>query len=497
MRRINQIVVLFLMFAFSFPSIVSAVQNEALHSSDQTPTQTQDSLFSIQWTSRENRQPAELQNGDTIYGDRIQVLATFPNSTENPQNNIVDIQWSASCGFRESRNGSLIIPYPEYEPFIMGLEVDQLVWERIEGINTGDLVSLTLFHTNTDTDVLVFWADSNNSTWLTGGGLTALQMATGGTSERGRFIADRAGAIMVGMYSYDHQNGTYNLIVDTTVEITGETTGNIVEYETWGWQKNVTLDLAFSATTSQGQLIKRTVENVTFNNFFAPQISNVEVITDGVLRYLTWNVDDRNLNDTHRYEIRYSIDGGLTYQLLASNIVRNSYVWNTAGYDEHDVCLVKVTVIDAVGLTDSAISSDFSIGADAIFTGSFWYSASSSGNTSYIWGSEENEVSWRVWIENHNPLEYQILVDDEVVRTGWTNGDELSVDADGLSLGLHRFTLVMLVGQSYQNNTVFVEVLPNPELTVIQYVSSATAGFLMFIVFILTEYYRHQNKKRN
>ncbi|MHA1908987.1 MAG: hypothetical protein ACW98Y_16930, partial [Candidatus Thorarchaeota archaeon] len=142
--------------------------------------------FETRWSSRDNVHGAELMDNDTIEADRIEVIATFPNSTDTPHDNIINVQWRASSGFIENRNSSLVVPEDEdYEPFIMGLELQNLAWERIDGIHIGDDVRLTLHHNNTDTDVLVYWADMDNSTWLTDGGITARQMATAGTYETG------------------------------------------------------------------------------------------------------------------------------------------------------------------------------------------------------------------------------------------------------------------------------------------------------------------------
>ncbi|MHA2426230.1 MAG: hypothetical protein ACXAEF_15685, partial [Candidatus Thorarchaeota archaeon] len=87
--------------------------------------------------SRDNIRPTNLQDNDTVEGDRIEIQAKFPNSTENPQENVVNVQWSATSGFLERRNGSLVIPYDGYEPFIMGLEIEQFAWERVDDIKIG------------------------------------------------------------------------------------------------------------------------------------------------------------------------------------------------------------------------------------------------------------------------------------------------------------------------------------------------------------------------
>ena len=499
MQRRIIIVVAFLTFCFLYPGVTPQPMNST--AIDTTPTKSnilgdgESNPFEVTWWSRDNQGPVELQDNDIVDGDRIEVLATFPNSTENPEDNIVNIQWSASSGFIESRNGTLLIPDDGYEPFIQGLQLDQLVWERFDGIQIGNNVRLTLFHNNSDTDALVYWADQDNQTWYTDAGLTARQMATQALPETGSFVANRAGSIVVGIYCYDYQPGHYNLIVDTTDEANGKVDGNTVVCETWQWEKNVTLSFDFTATTDMGQLIKQSLNNVTFNNFFAPQISTVDIVADGALRYISWSTTDRNLFETHHYEIRLSIDGGYTYLLLSTGFTRNSYVWNTAGFDDYEVCRIQITAIDSVGLSSSAVSSIFSIGANADFTGSFWYATTASGNSSYIWGSNDNKVSWQVWIENYNPMEYEVFIDGEIIRTGWTNGEEISVDADGLSIGLHMFTLALISDAERRNDTVYVEVLPDPHEVVLQSFSSGSAGVLIVAILFLAELSRRYRRR--
>ncbi len=230
-------------------------------------------------------------------------------------------------------------------------------------------------------------------------------------------------------------------------------------------------------------------------NDVTPRVGNIDIIADGALRYITWAVTDRNLFETHHYEIRLSIDGGLTYQLLATDIIRNSYVWNTARFDNYEVCIIQITAIDSVELSSFALSSVFSIGTNADFTGAFWYATTSSGNSTYTWGSNDNEVSWQVWIENGNPMEYELLINDSIIRTGWTNGEEISMDADGLSIGLHTFTLTLISDAERRNDTVYVEVLPDPQQAVLQSFSSGSAGFLLVAVLFLVEFSRRHHRR--
>lgn len=442
--------------------------------------------FETQWWSRESTTPSNITDDSIVTGDRIQFSAEFPNSVGDPDSDVVSIEWSATKGFRHNVTGNLVIPYDGYEPFILGMNVSQFAWEKVDNIKQGDNVRLTLYHNNTDTDVVVYWADVDNSTWISNFGITGLDMATAAIHvERASFIAEREGSIMVGIYSYDHQPGYYDLIVDTSDTVSEVVEGNTVMYETWHWGSNVTLALDFTAETLGGSLIETSLSNVTFQNFFSPEVSEVQIVADGVLRYITWEIRDRNVYESHTYEVRVSLDGGVSYQLLATGIGETSYVWNTGGFDNYEVCIVEVRALDSNNLQNSGFSSEFSIGANADFTGLFWYAISSRGNQSYIWGHNNNNVTWQVWIENRNLMAYEIAIDGIVTNSGWTTGEEFIVSADGLDMGQHTFSLTLSIDGANRTNTIYVTVLPNPELTTNQIaVSSLTGSFVLGLLLV-------------
>ncbi|MDF1539984.1 MAG: hypothetical protein P1Q69_13895 [Candidatus Thorarchaeota archaeon] len=450
-------------------------------------------ILELRWWSRETPSPQILEDNAIIEGDRITVEAVFEDSMEHPDLRVEEVSWSVSRGFIKHRTGELLVPDDEaYEPFIMGLNISQLVWERIDGIQRGDNVRLTLFHDNTDTDVLVYWADIDPSLWFTDGGLTGRQMATPVRPEIGSFIADHDGAIMVGMYSYDHQNGTYNLTVDTSENDSGNVHGNSVCYETWSWGRNDTLSMGLRGTTANGTIVSKTLSNLTINGFFEPTITDVDVLPNGLLRYIVWDVFDRNQNDVFEYEVLISLDGGVSFQLMASGITEKFYEWNTGGFDAFETCIVQIRVTDSTGFRGTGFSETFSIGANADYTGIFWFATSSSGNVTCTYGTPTNPVSWEIWIQHDTPMQYQIILDDEVIQEGWTVSGLLEIAVDDLALGTHKITCSMMFGPDRWNDTVFVQVIPNPAFKILQLIGSVVATSIISIAVVLYEFYRWQ-----
>lgn len=452
------------------------------------------SFFETRWWSRDNTSPQYLADNDVIMGDRIEIDAEFEDNPDNPLMNVESISWRASKGFVENRSGELLVPDPGYDPFFQGMRMDQFTWECIEGILQGDNVRITLSHSNSDTDVFVYWANIDNSRWTTETSITGRQMITGNPRvEHGAFIAQMSGSIMVGIYCYDHQPGQYNLTIDTMEEENGSVQQNSVRYRTWTWGRNVTLSIDFIGNTVSGSLINRSIHNVTFQNFFAPAISNIQIISEGILKHITWDLQDRNRFESHQYEVHFSYDNGLTYQLLSRGLTTRYYLWNTAGFRESNEYRIQVRAIDASGLVGYGFSPAFSAGSLAEFTGLFWYAIESSGNASYVQGSVNNSISWNVWIQGDNQLDFEIYLDGEVIETGLTRGEEITVDTDGLSAGVHAFTLSLGSETRTRNDTIFVEVFPDPHYAYVQTTCSLSAGVIMFLSILTVEVKRRRD----
>ncbi|MFW9919996.1 MAG: hypothetical protein ACFFED_10375 [Candidatus Thorarchaeota archaeon] len=435
----------------------------------------------IIWWSNDDPEPQPLSDDSIIEGDLIRVEASFEENEENPEAQINTISWVASKGLIVNRSGSLLIPEEEYDPFFMGVDLQQFRWEYIENIQLGDFVQLDLFHSNNDTDVLLFWNNTATIGWTAGTSILGLGMATANLGfESGSFFADRDGVLAVGIYSYDKQAGEYLLTVDTRESETGTTQGSSIRYDTWRWGRNITIDFEFTGTAVNGMIRKMSLSNVTFRNFFQPVVMNVDVLSQGNIKQVTWDVLDRNRFESHHYEVLVSLDGGFSFQLVAAGLQTQSYAWNIAGYGRFDRCQIQVRAYDDVGLQGVGYSPLFVVSSSNGAANERWFTTSSTGNLTYIWGSSGNEVTWSVWIIDSMPLLYQIRIDDTITSTGWTSGGELVVVVDGLEIGLHEVMLSIDTGSGLFNESVIVEVIPDSS----QYLRQALTTFAAVMILI-------------
>jgi hypothetical protein len=452
--------------------------------------------FYVRWWSRDRVTPELLTDGAVIQGDQIGVEAIFPRSRSSPGENVASISWTASSGMVVNRSGPLVIPDDGYNPFGGDIDLAQFAWERIDGINRGDNVRLSVRHTNMDTDVLVFWNAPNQTVWKAETSILGYRMATGRVGiETGDFIADRSGCLMVGIYSFDHQSGIYMLTLDTSEIQAGDCSGNAFRCSTWQWGKNITLDFTFVGVTVSGSPVTRTLSHVTFENFFSPSVSDIRVSMGGTIRSITWEISDRNLYEEHRYEVLISRDAARTFQLLAGSLREARYSWDTAGFGEFDRCQIQVRAFDSIGLEGIGFSPVFMVSSSKGNSSDAWFTVSSPSNSTYIWGSLGHSVFWTINVVDDTPLPYVVKVDDRVRRTGWTVTNEIGINTDDLDVGLHEVTLVIEIGYSQYNASVYVKVLPSPGFSIYQFLNTVYACILVFVVAALLERSRRSSQR--
>ena len=109
----------------------------------------------------------------------------------------------------------LVIPPEGYNPFVGIIDLNAFAWYQVDGIVIGDDVKIVVDFTNGDTDVMVFWADTDNSSWTFGDSLVGYEMTRALNPEIGSFVADRNGSIMIGIFDYDRELGIWAARVTT------------------------------------------------------------------------------------------------------------------------------------------------------------------------------------------------------------------------------------------------------------------------------------------
>ncbi|MHA1248117.1 MAG: S8 family serine peptidase [Candidatus Thorarchaeota archaeon] len=335
----------------------------------------------LTYTATDVTEPVEFEDGDTIVGDHATINATYPTFglANMPELEVTSMSVSLLSGLYFTYEGDLVIPTSGYNPFSGIIHLDEFAWVRVDGIKAGDNVRVVVDFTNGDCDIMAWWADTDNTTWTYDNNLLGDQMATGAKPEVGSFIASKDGSVMFGIFDYDGEEGTFTITVDTRAGETESAKGSTVLFDTYQMLKNGTFQVKVEATTATNIGFVVNLAELTCQNFFAPDISNVQVSKNGNLVNITWDLYDRNAGDDHYFEIAISHDGGLTYQLLAVNVTDMFYVWDSTGFEEGEY-KVRVTVFDCdpadpmgikpfgqgnywPGLSDTAYSSTFTAGS--------------------------------------------------------------------------------------------------------------------------------------
>jgi len=335
--------------------------------------------YEFTYTTSDRAGVFPIVNEDVVWGDHAVVNMSFSafNVVNLPEYEIDYVEIGFLSGLYEVVTGDLVIPSASYDPFSGAIQLDQFAWARVDGIVEGDTVAIEVDFSNGDCDIMVWWADTDNSTWTYANNLVGDAMATGAKPEIGSFVAGRSGAIMVGIFDYDLQAGTYEVTVDTLVGVTDSADANEVLYDTYDLLRNGTFTVEVYAYTDTGVVWDVTYLTLTFENFFAPEMKTVTVAGTGAQKTISWTSSDLNAGDEHFYEVLISADGGTTYQLIALNITTTSYVWDSTSFLTRDTYRAKVKVFDNdptenpdaaatgefwMGLTDSMESSVFSAG---------------------------------------------------------------------------------------------------------------------------------------
>lgn len=458
--------------------------------------------FSLTWTSLDNTSPTQIEEGGIATGDQVTLHAEFPNDTGIPELAVVEIEYGVLSGIYWYIGSSLVVPDASYDAFSGPVQPDQFAWERVYGIVEGDSVYVSVDFTNDDCDVMAWWADTDNTTWSYGNNLLSDQLVTGAHPEDGSFTATRSGSLMIGIFDYSLEEGNYTLTIDTRIGIYAIESGNSIDLETWQRTQNHTTSFEITGITVEGERCIIAYEALTFNNFFAPKLTSIDVTGDTAVRDISCTYTDFNSLDTHKFDFLLSADDGITFQLLALNLSQPSYSWDSTGFLERDTYVAKVRVYDNLGLMDEIVSNIFSAGT--VPTGGPPFprdqptvSLNQPDDLTIAEGTIGHSIRWDVNCDSS--FLYQILVDD--IRSGgdrWWPGDgDITFSLEGLEPGTHEIMLrCFLDDVTLKTDSVVVTVITsNIPMMVWGFTQGITIGSLAIVVVL--SYLILQAKRRN
>ena len=309
------------------------------------------------YTSRWNSTPTPLAEGDLAIGDHV-VLHAFVDEPDVYQTNL-----SLASGFLDYHTAPLIIPSNPGAALGGGIiNASEFAWHSVSGLKRGDVVRIVGDFTNTDSDFIAWPSDIPMDERTIANNILGALMLTDAHPEVAMIDwTSLCDTVDIACLCYDEQSGTYELNVDTRVSIVIPSSGNSVSFDTYSFLgANQTFTwVEVNAKNSTGFEYSYRI-GLGVCNYFAPDCEVAVDEAEYPVYNITWSCLDLNQDDTNYFDVLLSSDGGITYYQLASNLTEKHYVWDSAGFLEHEY-LVKIR----------AYSADFTVTKE-IAPGIFW-----------------------------------------------------------------------------------------------------------------------------
>ncbi len=246
---------------------------------------------------------------------------------------------------------------------------------------------------------------------------------------------------------------------------------------------NYTAHILISAKTINGTIIGLSFQNITIHNTFAPIISEVLMIGEGVVKNITWVVSDFNIDDTLSFDVLLSTDGGTTFQLIASNLSDTTYLWDSTGFAYTDyIALVRAK--DSVGLQDD-LESD--VWTHTYIPGPITITFQGTSPIQILEGTNDTRLHWTLY--NADSGSYEIMRDGVIVEEGSYLGTDIYYRLEFLELGIYNFTLRVYTSLSMKESSP-VQVIVIRDYTPI--FLSVAIGMIVGLVILSVAKYKFQ-----
>ncbi len=147
--------------------------------------------------------------------------------------------------------------------------------------------------------------------------------------------------------------------------ISESTNESSVEIDTRALGNNATVKINCTTWLTNGTPISQIIDNVFLGNFFKPHVELVspnggEVWTG--IHNITWQAWDNNTQESLTFEVLLSSDGGMTFQLLESDLTTTWVEWDTNGFSNLSTYMVQVRASDGIYITTDTSDSPFTAG---------------------------------------------------------------------------------------------------------------------------------------
>ncbi len=310
--------------------------------------------FNGDWTSNDSPTPETLASDITMVGDHVTINTEFSeaNLPNMSYYEVLRTTITAFTGQNVFRFGSTAIDYGNNWPFDPTL-TDSYSTEILTDIEAGETVKLELALGNqySDSTLIVY---EYLGVPLTGSDLPIITLDTKGINEGeiGSFVAAHDMDIICCIYSLPYTevvHDSYQLHVDTTTGETFSEDSRDVSFDTYNFGLNGTYAISVVGYTGCGIYYSYQYTSVAIQNYFAPSLENITIVTDEEEIIASWTVNDRNAHESHYFEVLLSSDGGATYEVLiqpSDQGTQTYFVWNCTGYEERSDYVFKIRCWD-------------------------------------------------------------------------------------------------------------------------------------------------------
>jgi hypothetical protein len=165
----------------------------------------------------------------------------------------------------------------------------------------------------------------------------------------------------------DNVNGTLIQVNASAIPrtISAEGTNNTVEIDTRALGNNAYCVINVTTWLLNGTILNEVFTEVFIENFFTPHIEliapNGGENWPGV-HNITWIAWDNNTDDILTFEVLLSVDGGSSFQLLASEIKTQWLVWDFSEFLRHSDNIIEVRATDGIYTVSDRSETFFTAG---------------------------------------------------------------------------------------------------------------------------------------
>ncbi len=391
------------------------------------------------WASRETPEPQLVEDGISLVGDGIRMNVTYLGEAQS-----MNVTFTSSIDF--CSYDQLVKPNDEYSAFSGSIDTTQFAWERIEGIQMGDVVDLRCAFSGGNSDVMAWWADTENYTWTYENNIIEDSMVTAANPETATFQPDRSGTLMVGIYNTQKQGGIYTLNASSTTTFF-ESNDNSILINASVWGIATTTNMSVAARDNLGSMAYASRYSLYVENFFRPEVSHVEVSGNETAKMISWNLSDRNTLESHFAEVYLSADLGVTYQLLASGIAEDRFFMDFSGFSYREDYRIRIRITDSRGLRDTGESEPFSAGDLSL---SVEWNLTWNGSSGNFSAGTPLTFNWTLdyYVPTSTFIAYFEIYVNGSFEAGWSDGYDggqgqvpISYRFEGFPSGRHNITL--------------------------------------------------------